>query len=76
MTTADIARFGPAFGALGAMDHDALLLDSAQCSIEPGLKPRAGLVAAVEVNTDPLVPFTAVADISPQVIRWAPPAPS
>ena len=33
MTAADIARFGPAFGALGAMGHDALLTAAI-----PGLK--------------------------------------
>jgi acetyl-CoA C-acetyltransferase len=33
MTAADIARFGPAFGALGAMGHDALLVAAI-----PGLK--------------------------------------
>ena len=89
LTTADLSRFPPAFGALGAAGHDALLtaaipglqevrhlhavahcppiadgaclllLGSRERGAALGLRPRARLAGATEVNTDPLRPFEA-----------------
>jgi acetyl-CoA acetyltransferase family protein len=105
MTAADIARFGPAFGALGAMGHDALLtaaipglkevghlhavphcppiadgaalllLGSARRGAELGLKPRARVAAAMELNTDPLQPFAAGFEVMDRILKRAGLAP-
>jgi len=105
MTAADIARFGPAFGALGAMGHDALLtaaipglkevghlhavphcppiadgaalllLGSARRGAELGLKPRARVAAAMELNTDPLRPFAAGFEVMARILARAGLAP-
>jgi acetyl-CoA C-acetyltransferase len=105
MTAADIARFGPAFGALGAMGHDALLtaaipglkevghlhavphcppiadgaalllLGSAKRGAELGLKPRARIAAAMELNTDPLRPFAAGFEVMARILARAGLAP-
>jgi len=105
MTAADIARFGPAFGALGALGHDALLtaaipglkevvhlhavphcppiadgaslllLGSARRGAELGLKPRARIAAALELNTDPLQPFAAGFDVMARILARAGLAP-
>jgi acetyl-CoA acetyltransferase family protein len=89
LSTADLARFAPAFAALGAQGHDALLttaipglkavehlhavphcppiadgaslllLGSAKRGAVLGLRPRARIVATLELNTDALRPFAA-----------------
>jgi acetyl-CoA acetyltransferase family protein len=105
LSTADLARFQPAFGALGAQGHDALLtaaipglkevshlhsvahcppiadgaclllLGSAARGAELGLRPRARIAGAAEVNTDPLQPFAAGLAAMQRLLRRANLAP-
>ena len=101
LTAADLARFAPAFGVLGAAGHDALLtaaipglaavhhlhavphcppiadgaclllLGSHERGAALGLRPRAQLVGATEVNTDPLRPFEAGLEAMQRLLRRA-----